>query len=119
MRFREWSPICLTKQTKALLLVTITVLCGHSALAQSWNLLAPTGAKPAARGMNGTPGVYDPTSNRMIIFGGRDGSGQNLNDVWVLENANGLGTPQWLELIPNGAVGSPPARSGRPPSMTR
>ncbi len=113
MRFQECGLICLTKGTKALLFVVFTVLFGHSALAQSWNLLAPTGAKPAARGMNGTPGVYDATSNRMIIFGGRDGSGQNLNDVWVLENANGLGgTPQWLELIPNGAAGSPPARSG-------
>ena len=114
MRFQECGSICLPKQTKALYFVSVIVLFGHSALAQSWNLLAPTGAKPAARGMNGTPGVYDPTSNRMIIFGGRDGRGQNLNDVWVLENANGLGgAPQWLELIPNGAAGSPPARSGQ------
>jgi hypothetical protein len=113
MRFWECGSFCLQKQTKALAFIAVIVLFGHSALAQSWNLLAPTGAKPAARGMNGTPGVYDSTSNRMIIFGGRDGSGENLNDVWVLENANGLGgTPQWVELIPNGAAGSPPARSG-------
>ncbi len=49
----------------------------------------------------------------MIVFGGRDGDGKNLNDVWVLVNANGLGGgSQWVNLIPNGAAGSPPARSG-------
>ena len=26
----------------------------------------------------------------MIVFGGRDGEGQNLNDVWVLTNANSV-----------------------------
>jgi Galactose oxidase, central domain len=113
MLFRESGSNCLPNQTKAVFFVAVTLLFAQSALAQSWNLLAPTGPKPAARGMNGTPGVYDSTSNRMILFGGRDGSGQNLNDVWVLENANGLGgAPNWLELIPNGAAGSPPARSG-------
>jgi len=49
----------------------------------------------------------------MIVFAGRDSSGDNLNDVWILTNANGLGgTSQWINLIPNGASGSPPARSG-------
>jgi hypothetical protein len=62
--------------------------------------------------MNGSPGAYDPASNRMIVFGGRDREGKNLNDVWVLVNANGIGAHQWVELIRNGAAGSPPARSG-------
>jgi hypothetical protein len=90
------------------------MLAAHAAFAQSWaHLSFPGGTTPIARGMNGAPGVYDPASNRMIVFGGRDRDGKNLNDVWVLENANGLGgTPQWVELIPNGAAGSPPARSG-------
>ncbi len=49
----------------------------------------------------------------MIVFGGRDTDGNNLNDVGVLTNANGLGgTGQWINLIANGAAGSPPARSG-------
>jgi len=49
----------------------------------------------------------------MIVFGGRDGSGNNRNDVWVLTHANGEGTiGRWIRLIPNGAAGSPPARSG-------
>ncbi len=49
----------------------------------------------------------------MIVFGGRDTNGNNLNDVWVLTNANGLGgTSQWINLIANGDPASPPARSG-------
>ncbi len=63
--------------------------------------------------MNGAPGAYDPATKRLIVFGGRDHTGANLNDVWVLTNANGLGgTGEWINLIPNGAAGSPPARSG-------
>jgi hypothetical protein len=67
--------------------------------------------------------VYDPGTNMMIIFGGQlpglanpDGTVafQNLNDVWALTNANGLGgAPQWTNLIANGASGSPPARHGQ------
>lgn len=71
------------------------------------------GTPPVARGLHGTTGVYDPASNRMMVFGGRDANGDNLNDVWILTNANRLGgSGQWLNLIPNGASGSPPARSG-------
>ena len=85
----------------------------HPLLGQTWTQLSPTGTPPSARGFNGTTGVYDPASDRMIVFGGRDGSGNNLNDVWVLTNANGLGgAGQWVNLIPNGAAGSPRARSG-------
>ena len=80
---------------------------------QTWTQLALSGTPPAARGFNGTTGVYDAVSNRMMVFGGRDTNGNNLNDVWVLTNANGLGgAGQWVNLIPNGADGSPPARSG-------
>src|SRR5271170_2158174 len=88
------------------------LLLAASALAQpSWTQLSPSGTPPVARG--GTTGVYDPTSNRMIVFGGLDAGGNNLNDVWALTNANGLGgASQWINLIPNGATGSPPARSG-------
>ncbi|HTC90666.1 MAG TPA: kelch repeat-containing protein [Bryobacteraceae bacterium] len=88
-------------------------LAANFAFAQAWNPLSPTGTAPAARGLNGAPGVFDPASDRMIVFGGRNHGGKNLNDVWVLVNADGSGaTPQWVNLIPNGAVGSPPARSG-------
>ncbi len=92
-------------------LFTSTICFASSASAQSWTHLFPTGGRPVVRTRG--PGVYDPASNRMIVFGGRDADGKNLNDVWVLVNANGLvGASQWMNLIPNGASGSPPARSG-------
>jgi hypothetical protein len=91
----------------------VAALAAHSAFAQSWTHLSfPAGTAPVGRSMNGQPGAYDPASNRMIIFGGRDREGKNLNDVWVLVGANGIGAHQWVELIKNGAAGSPPARSG-------
>src|SRR5579862_9524406 len=96
---------------RALLVFTGSVIWAQSGRAQSWSLLSISGAKPSAR--EGAPGVYDAASNRMIVFGGRDSKGDNLNDVWVLTNANGLGgASQWINLIANGAAGSPPARSG-------
>ena len=67
-------------------------ICLTQALAgQTWTQLSPSGTPPVARGLHGSTGVYDSGNNRMIVFGGRDGSGNNLNDVWVLTNANGLG----------------------------
>ena len=47
----------------------------------------------------------------MIVFGGRDREGKNLNDVWVLVGANGIGAHQWVELIKNGAAGYEPIAS--------
>jgi len=42
--------------------------------------------------------TYDPTSNRLMIFGG-SGAGGLLGDAWVLTNANGLGgTPSWSQI---------------------
>jgi Galactose oxidase, central domain/Kelch motif len=84
----------------------------QSALGQVWTQLSPSGAPPAARGSS--TGVYDPASNRMIIFGGRDASGNNRNDVWVLADADGVGSnpSRWIRLIADDAAGSPPARSG-------
>ena len=68
----------------------------------AWTLLAPTGVPPAARW--GAPAVYDPASNRMIVFGGVV-TGTESNEVWVLTNANGLGgTPTWIQLAPAGAL---------------
>jgi hypothetical protein len=48
----------------------------------------------------------------MIAFGGDDSSGLPKNSVWVLTNANGQGgTGQWINLIPEGATGSPADRT--------
>lgn len=75
------------------------------AVAPTWTQLRPTGGPPSARAEHS--GVYDPTSNRMIVFGGQAGF-RFFNDVWILANANGLGgTPMWTQLNP---TGGPPVR---------
>ncbi|MCH8197948.1 MAG: hypothetical protein IH904_07690 [Proteobacteria bacterium] len=48
----------------------------------AWTELSPSGTLPNIRG--GHSAVFDPASNRMIVFGGGHGAGNNLNDVWVL-----------------------------------
>lgn len=73
----------------------------------TWIQLAPGGGPPSAR--SGHTAVYDPATNRMIVFGGGNFiSGPPVNnEVWMLSNANGLGgTPMWSQLMP---VGGPPA----------
>ena len=104
--------ISLSKPTNAFLFLALAALLPHAALAESWTQLNTTGGNPG-RSMNGSPGVYDRGSDRMIFFGGLNPSGKVQNDVWVLVNANGLsGAPHWIRLIQSGAAGSPPARSG-------
>jgi RHS repeat-associated protein len=79
----------------------------------TWMKLVPTGPLPPGRRQHSA--VYDPVTNRMIVFGGGQFNGTVfnplLNDLWVLKHANGLGgTPQWLSLP---VTGGPPApRSG-------
>src|SRR5260370_10558962 len=76
----------------------------------TWAQLSPAaGAGPDARAFQSA--VYEPGSNRMIVFGGATSSSL-LNDVWVLANANGLGgTPTWTQLTPNAPL--PPTRQGQ------
>jgi hypothetical protein len=72
----------------------------------NWTQLIPTGGPPHARGNH--TAVYDAATNRMTVFGGHL---PVSNDIWVLENANGLGgTPNWVQLNP-----APDPVSGRPP----
>ena len=74
----------------------------------NWIELTPTGGAPTAR--YGHTAVYDPDSNTMIVFGGSNCSSTYYNDVWVLNNANGLsGTPTWSQLSPSGTP--PPVRA--------
>jgi hypothetical protein len=75
-----------------------------------WSALSAIGGPPPAR--DSASGVYDAGNNRLIVFGGYNGSTSSyFNDVWVLSNANGLsGAPTWTELAPVGSV--PPARGG-------
>jgi len=61
-----------------------------------WTQLFPTGTPPAVRGY--VSATYDPTTNRMTIFGGTN-TGGKLGDTWVLINANGVGgTPAWMQI---------------------
>lgn len=89
-----------------------------------WKYLSP-GASPNAqlpqsRGFHGPTIVYHPgsgSSSEVILFGGRDSAKDNLNDVWILQNAEDYtdgGCPPvcWVNTVPNGAAGSPTARSG-------
>jgi pimeloyl-ACP methyl ester carboxylesterase len=74
----------------------------------TWTQLAPLGSLPQARALHSA--IYDPSTNRMIIFGGSGSSG-TFNDLWILSNANGLGgTPTWAQLNPSG--GGPVTRFG-------
>jgi len=71
----------------------------------SWTEARPSGTPPAARVY--AAGVYDPTSNSMIVFGGSNCSTGYFNDVWVLSGANGQGSSQaWTQLATSG---TPPA----------
>jgi hypothetical protein len=75
----------------------------------TWTQLFPTGTPPTGR--EGATGVYDPSNNLMIVFGGDSGT-PVYQDVWVLSYANGTGgTPAWTELFPSGTP--PAARSGQ------
>lgn len=65
---------------------------------------------PVARAQHAA--VYDPASNRMIVFGGHTGfPGTDRDDVWVLVDANGSGVPEWQEVFPSG---TPPAARSFP-----
>ncbi len=71
----------------------------------AWTKLSPTGTGRLPSGRQLPTAVYDATNNRMIVFGGDNGS--FLNDVWVLSHANGLGkTFAWTQIFPGG---KPPA----------
>ena len=84
----------------------------------SWIQISPAGSIPPPR--LGHVGVYDSTTNTMIIWSGDNPlvSLTNLSDVWTLINANGLnqatGLPaisQWIQLFP---TGTPPTSESRP-----
>jgi hypothetical protein len=74
----------------------------------TWLRVSPSGPQPAARYESNA--VYDPNSNRLIVFGGNNCFPESgFNDVWTLSNANGSGGASvWTQLTPSG---TPP--SGR------
>lgn len=75
----------------------------------NWVKVSVTGTGPSNR--FGHTAVYNSSSNRMIVFGGGTGfPGPCVNELWVLKNPNGVGTPTWSQLVPSGTL--PPAREG-------
>jgi hypothetical protein len=77
--------------------------------APQWKQLNVPASGPQARG--GFTTVYNPGSNRLIVFGGSDGT-TDYNDIWVLTNANGLGgASSWIPL-PLGTAVAPAGREG-------
>ncbi len=69
--------------------------------APAWTRVIPAGAPPSPRSRHGL--LYDPARDRLVAFGGFDGSLRN--DVWALSLA---GPPAWTQLAPDGPI--PPAR---------
>jgi hypothetical protein len=65
----------------------------------AWTQLAPTGTAPGARYYHSA--IYDPSGDRMLVFGGRDILSIVRNDVWALSLA---GTPAWTQLAPTGTL---------------
>jgi hypothetical protein len=68
----------------------------------TWVSETISGTHPAARAHHS--GVYDPTTNSLIVFGGYDCTSNYFNDVWVLSNANAVsGSLAWTQLSPTGS----------------
>jgi len=91
----------------------VTIHPNHAQTQPSWTQLTINGASVSGRE---TPSaVLDPSTNRLILFGGIAVTGSCCNsytEVWVLTNANGIGgTPSWTQLTPSAPSGLPPARS--------
>lgn len=68
-----------------------------------WSQLSPAGTPPQGRSQH--TAIYDPILDRMVIYGGWNGT--ELGDVWALSLS---GTPTWEQLSPLGEL--PAERSG-------
>ncbi|MFN8588276.1 MAG: kelch repeat-containing protein [Candidatus Eisenbacteria bacterium] len=69
----------------------------------AWSLVAAAGG-PSGRHQAAL--IYDPVRDRLVVHGGRNGSGY-LADMWALSLG---GTPTWTALTPSGSA--PVARAG-------
>jgi len=96
------------KLISSIVLFACSFLALIAAANPSWTLLGPNGLTfPLFRA--GSTTVYDPSSNRIILFAGlsQDNAlgSPRLNDVWIETNANGLGgTGAWSQLSPSGPL---------------
>ena len=60
--------------------------------APAWSEITPPAGGPGARYRHSA--IYDPPRDRVIVFGGRDGSG-DFNDTWALDLGD---APSWSEI---------------------
>ena len=65
---------------------------------QTWSQLVVSGTPPLGRSW--ASAVYDPVRDRMIVFGGDDGTSAR-NDIWALSLG---GSPTWSQLTPTNAL---------------
>ncbi|MGH9509635.1 MAG: Kelch repeat-containing protein [Terriglobales bacterium] len=104
--FRSFRALVSVRYVPRVLVFVGVLLLVLPVTSQQWIQLLPSGGPPAARDFHSQ--VYDPFTNRMIVFGGRSvagGSCVTLNDTWVLTNANGLGgTSTWTQLNPGSVL---------------
>jgi len=63
-----------------------------------WHQLHPTGSLPPAR--RNSAAVYDSLNNRMVVFGGYDGT--FLNDTWALDLTPGV--ESWSQIAGGGTL---------------
>jgi hypothetical protein len=75
----------------------------YSLSANTWTNLSPASDVPSGRDRHSM--VYDPTTSKMILFGGWDGD-YELDDSWAYDPVANT----WTELVPAGNAPSP--RSG-------
>lgn len=90
-------------------LILLSMMAAPAAMGQTWVMMQPRGTRPPGR-FNNTA-VYDPASERLIVFGGltEPTCCSTANDVWILTNANAHGgSRDWVNLLPNGSLGAPP-----------
>jgi hypothetical protein len=75
----------------------------YDPVANTWTELTPSGPLPPRRFFHAM--VYDPSTRRMIMFGGMGDTGV-LNDIWAYDPAANT----WIDLDPSGTL--PEARYG-------
>src|SRR5437588_369038 len=115
-----WIRTRVVRLVAVVIALNLTQLVLAQSAGSTWIQLNPTGGPPGQRLLPSA--AYDPTTNRMLVFGGANedygtvctNSGAACyNDVWVLANADGLGgTPAWSQLAPSGIPPAPRFGSG-------
>jgi hypothetical protein len=78
----------------------------------AWIPLSPAGPLPGARALS--RGFYDLSTNELVVFGGSTAPSSSpqadLDELWVLSNANGLsGQSAWTKVLAGGTA-IPPYR---------